>query len=248
MKTSRAREEKSRKKMILSGAIIILATLCISLNSFPMTVEGADEAQDDQPRKGLVVSSELELTSIKQALSDLALVHVKIANAYADHQNFKEAVPWANKAARLDPTSLEALLISGIANFRMRNTAQAMSSFEKIIELDPSNFDAYLHLGIMYSGRDNPSLAIEYLNQAIELAVSSEDLSTAYTYRGLAYSVMQRYEECFSDLDQALSINPDNWLAELVQGKAIDSMNENMNSVPDQEGDQESETGVAFGA
>jgi superkiller protein 3 len=123
-----------------------------------------------------------------------------------------------------------------------------MSSFEKIIELDPSNFDAYLHLGIMYSGRDNPSLAIEYLNQAIELAVSSEDVSTAYTYRGLAYSVMQRYEECFSDLDQALSINPDNWLAELVQGKAIDSMNKHMNSAPDQVGDQGSGAGLALGS
>ncbi len=234
--------------MILSGAIIILATLCISLNSFPMTVEGADEAQDDQLQAGLMVRFELELTATKQVLSDLALVHLKVANAYADHQNFKEAVPWANRAARLDPTSLEALLISGIANFRMRNTAQAMSSFEKIIELDPSNFDAYYYLGRMHSGGKQTDLAIEYLNQAIELAVSSEDLSTAYTYRALVYSATQRYEECFSDLDHAESIDPDNWMVELVRGKAIDSMKNYTNSASDQGGDQGSETGIALGS
>jgi tetratricopeptide (TPR) repeat protein len=248
MKTSRAREEKSRKKMIISGAVAILATLCISLNIVPMAAEGADEAQDDQPQKGLMVRSELELTSIKQVLSDLALAHVQIANAYADHKHFKEAIPWASKAVRLDPTLLEAHLTSGIVNFRMRNTAQAITAFEKTIELDPSNFDAYFYLGRMHSGGKQTDLAVEYLTQAIELAVSSEELSTAYTYRGLAYSVMQRYEECFSDLDKALSIDPDNWLVELVRGKAVDSMNKYMNSAPDQSEDQGSGIGEGFGS
>jgi tetratricopeptide (TPR) repeat protein len=246
MKTSRVREENSRKKLVISRAVVILAALCITLTSVPLIAEGTEETQGDQPNKGLTVSFKLELTSIKQVLSDLALVHVKIANAYVDHQNFKEAIPWANMAVRLDPTSLEANLISGIVSFRIRSTAQAIATFEKCIELDPSNFDAYFYLGRMYSGRDEPSLAVEYLTQAIERAVSSEDLSMAYSYRGLAYSVMQRYEECFSDLDQAQSIDPDNWMVELVRGTAIDSMNKHMNSASDHGGDLGFGTGVAF--
>jgi tetratricopeptide (TPR) repeat protein len=246
MKTSTVRENHSRKNVILKGFVAILAILCITLNSIPLTAEGADEALDDQPHKGLTVNFELELTSIKQVLSDLALVHVKIANAYADHKNFSEAIPWANMAVRLDPASLEANLILGIVSFRIRNTAQAISSFEKIIELDPSNFDAHFYLGRMYSGRDKPSLAVEYLTHAIERAVSSEDLSMAYSYRGLAYSVMQRYEECFSDLDQAQSIDSDNWMVELVRGTAIDSMNKHMNPASDHLGDQGFGRGVSF--
>lgn len=246
MKTSKVGKENSRKKVIISGAVVILATLCITLNSFPMTAEGADNTQDDQLQTGLMVHFELELTSTKQVMSQLALAYVKIANAYADHEQFKKAIPWANNAVRLDPTLPEAHLTSGIVNFRMRNTAQAIAAFEKTIELDPSNFDAYLFLGIIYSGRNDPSLGVEYLTQALEVAVSSEDLSTAYTYRGLAYSVMQRYEECFSDLDKALSINPDNWLAELVRGKAVDSINKYMNSASDQEGDPGSGIGLGF--
>jgi tetratricopeptide (TPR) repeat protein len=248
MKTSRIREEKSSKKVIISGAIVVLATLCISLNSFPMTVEGADNAQDDQLQTGLAVRFDLELTSTKQVLSELALVHIKIAKAYADHEQFQKAIPWADRASRLDPTSLEAHLTSGIVNFRMRNTAQAIAAFEKSIELDASNFEAYFYLGRMYSGGKETDLAVAHLTQAIELAVSSEDLSTAYTYRALVYSATQRYEECFSDLDQAESIDPDNWMIELVRGKAVDSMDNYMNSASDQGGDQGSGIGLALGS
>jgi tetratricopeptide (TPR) repeat protein len=248
MKTSRAREGNSSKKMIISGAVAILATLCITLNSLPMTAEGSADVQDDQHQSGLKVHLKLELTKTKQVLSQLALAYVKIANAYSDHAQYELGIPWANKALRLDPTLPEAHLISGWLNQRVRNMGTAIAAYEKTIELDPSNFDAHLYLGVLYIGRSDPSLGIDYLNQALQVAPTPEDRSIAYTHRGHAYSVMERYEEAFADLDTALSIDPDNCLAVWIQGVVSEVVAERENPVSNQEADPGMGQGIGFGS
>jgi tetratricopeptide (TPR) repeat protein len=140
----------------------------------------------------------------------LSSIYVKIAEIHADLYQYEKGLPWANEAIRMDPDSPDAHFISGYLRFKLLLTESAVAAFERTIELEPTNFEAYDYLGIIYRGTGDPERGIVYFNKAMAVADTAEELSTAYADRGLAYGVLQRYDESFSDLDMALIINPDN--------------------------------------
>lgn len=89
---------------------------------------------------------------------------------------------------RMDPGLPEAHLLSGYLNFKLLHMDEAIAGFEKTIELDPLNFDAHLYLGSIYNGNANPSLGVEYLTRAMEIAKTPEEISNAFTHRGLSHA------------------------------------------------------------
>ena len=155
---------------------------------------------------------------LTQLAKDWAKAQVEIAQDFCDKGLYKEGIPWASDALRLDPGLPEAHLIWGYINFKMLNTEVAMDAFKRTIDLDPSNFNAHLYLGVIYNGKNDPDTAIEYLTRSIHIARCPEDISMAYTHRGLSYALMLRYDESFADLEDALYLDPDNGWAILVRG------------------------------
>ncbi len=186
--------------------------------SMPNSDVSSNDVEADPSRTEVNLPTDLELNPLDQIDTSRALALVDIAQYLADMNFYEEGIPWADDAIRLDPGLPEAHLVSGILNFNLRNRNEAIAAFERTIELDPLNFKAHLYLGIIYSGNKNPSLAVEYFSKAIKIANSPEEISTAFTHRALAFALMERYEECFADLDDALFLNPENGLAILVRG------------------------------
>jgi tetratricopeptide (TPR) repeat protein len=219
MKTSKVRKETTRKRLTLS-AVAIISTLCITMNALPKSAESAALSEkDDSPEIVVEVTDQVnQETMVEQNNTELARGYVRAAQAFANLYQYKEGLPWAEEAIRLDPELSEAHLIYGYLNFKLVNSKVAISSFEKTLELEPTSFEAYLYLGIIYRGTGDPDLGIEYFNQAMEVAATDEDLSTAYAERGLAYGNLDRYEKSYADFETALSVNPDNGWAIFFRG------------------------------
>jgi tetratricopeptide (TPR) repeat protein len=265
MVSSSVRRENLMNKRMISGSLAIIASIIFSLFVFAIAVEGStvntnqqypqnkaeaasDKVQLEQYLVGVMTGPKHVYESYKEVSSQLAREYTKVARAYSDHAQYERGIPWANKALRMDPSSPEAHLVSGWLNQRVRKMDEAFAAYEKTIELDPSNFEAHLYLGIMYIGRGNHSLGIDYANQAMELAQSLEEISIAYTHRGHGYAGLAQYEQAFSDLDRALSLDANNFLAIWIRGIVAEVVAESDNPVSDQEGDLGIEEGLSFGS
>ncbi len=204
-----------------------------SVGMMPILV--ADYANLDlhEYRPGMMFGPEIDIDSVKQIVSDLALAQANIAKSFHDQDRLKEGVPWAEEALRLDPYLPEANLVSGFLNFRLRNTYDAIDDFKRVIQLDPSNFDAYLYLGVIYNGRENPAQSIRYLNQALELSSTLEEGSLVLTHRAVAYSMIWRYDECFEDLDMAEALDPDNGWVDIARAAVKQAISMRQGLIPD---------------
>jgi tetratricopeptide (TPR) repeat protein len=202
------------------SAVAIISTLCITMNALPKSAESAAiHEKDDSPEIVVEVTDQVKQeTVVEQNDTELARGYVRAAQAFANLYQYKEGLPWAEEAIRLDPELSEAHLIYGYLNFKLVNSEVAISAFEKTLELEPTSFEAYLYLGIIYRGTGDPDLGIEYFNQAMGVAATDQDLSTAYAERGLAYGNLDRFEESYTDFETALSVNPDNGWAVFFRG------------------------------
>jgi tetratricopeptide (TPR) repeat protein len=249
MKTSKVRKETSVKRMTLS-AVAIISTLCITMNALPKSAESAAiSKKNDSPEIVVEVTDQVnQATVVEQNDTELAQGYVRVAQAYTKHFLYSEGLPWAEEAIRLDPELSEAHLIYGYLNFKLVNSKEAISAFERTLELEPTNFEAYLYLGIIYRGAGDPDLGIEYFNQSMEVAATDEDLSTAYAERGLAYGNLDCYEESYTDFETALSVNPDNGWAIFFQGIVSEKEAEQGNAEPIQGESMEAGAGLEFGS
>lgn len=183
-------------------------------------------------RPGLMFGAEIELDSVEQLASDLALAQANIAKSLHDRDFLKEGLPWAEDAVQSDPTLPEAHLVSGYLNFRLRNTYQAIDNFKTVLQLDPANFDAYLYLGVIYNGREKPDQSIRYLNQALDLSSTLEERSLVLTHRAIAYSMLWRYDECFQDLRMAELLDPENGWVQIARASVREAISLRQGLIP----------------
>jgi tetratricopeptide (TPR) repeat protein len=249
MKTSKVRKEETRKRMTLS-AVAIISTLCITMNTLPKSAESAAISEKEgSPEIVVEVTDQVnQATVVEQNDTELAQGYIRAAQAYAKHYLYREGLPWAEEAIRLDPELSEAHLIYAYLNFKLVNSKAAISAFERTLELEPTSFEAYLYLGTIYRGAGDPDLGIEYFNQAMGVAATDEDLSTAYAERGLAYGNLDRYEESYADFETALSVNPDNGWAIFFRGIVSEKEAEQGNVESVQGESLEAGAGLGFGS
>jgi len=200
------------------------------------TTQSRGIERPDSPEINLMNPVDPETDLIDHVARSRALGLVKIAQDLCDENLYREGKPWADDALTMAPELAEAHLISGYINFKLLDTDEAIAAFERTIELDSSNFDAHLYLGIIYNGNQNPSLALEYLTHAIQLADCPKDISTAYAHRALSYALIQRYDECFNDFDNALYLDPDNGWAIFFRGIVLEELAERERAASEAEG------------
>lgn len=179
---------------------------------------------DDLALMGVSFDPDAEMAFVSETISNLALAHAANAIALGEQSRQKEGMRMAEEALRLDSSLAYVQFVWGFLNQRERNLYVAIEAFENAIKADPVMFEPYLFLGIVHSGRENSFLAIDYLTQAIEIGTDPADISMAYTHRGLTYATLKRYEECFADLEAALSLDPSNDLAVWVKGVVSDQI------------------------
>jgi tetratricopeptide (TPR) repeat protein len=188
----------------------------------PSSAEPLSEMELD--RAALRASSEVDITYAQEFARNRALASFKklFPQLIKDLTEpgwigkeflWEEAIPRVNEMIEDDPENPEFHLLSGFINFQLNYNEDAIAAFKKTIELDPRNFEAHFYLGIIYY--ELPK-AINYLTQSIELATNPYQISDAFARRALSHCVQELYDECFSDIENALYLAPNNAFAILA--------------------------------
>jgi tetratricopeptide (TPR) repeat protein/tRNA A-37 threonylcarbamoyl transferase component Bud32 len=100
---------------------------------------------------------------------------------------------------------------------RIDDLQQAIHFYRLAVEQDPKHFWAHFQLGRCYMSTGKLSEAVEALGTCIALR---PDAPWGYSARGMALSLMQRFDEAHTDLDRAVQIDPDFRPAVLNNGVA----------------------------
>jgi len=91
--------------------------------------------------------------------------HLKIAKLFLCLKDYPHSFGEINIALRHNPHNAEGYFLKGMVYKDMKDTAQAMSSFETSRQEDPDYRDAIIQLGLLYSAKNNP-IALKYFDDA----------------------------------------------------------------------------------
>ncbi len=102
-------------------------------------------------------------------LTGEALYQFRLGQGLIDSQNPLEALTALNRAVKLAPTDIHALLYRAIALLQTANPDDARDAFIDLTKLAPNNAVVYAFLAVAELGRQRYDLAIEAANKAIAL-------------------------------------------------------------------------------
>lgn len=111
----------------------------------------------------------------------------------------------------MNPRSIESRFHLGLLYARLKDYAQAVDAYQKVIELEPSFAEAYFNLGYVYAMQNEYAKAEAMYTHVVELAPMY--LDEAYYNLAMVQEKAGKMEECMLNLDQAVTVNPDNVLA-----------------------------------
>jgi cytochrome c-type biogenesis protein CcmH/NrfG len=99
----------------------------------------------------------INIDSTIQALEDQAAqspqdpnAALRLANFFFDHQRFQDAVPWYEKALKLDPKNSDARTDLGTVYFNLGQPQKALEEYKKSLEADPRHEPTIYNMIIVY--------------------------------------------------------------------------------------------------
>jgi len=116
------------------------------------------------------------------------------------------AVLFGEEEAKKAAGSVQPHIMRGLEYKLSCSFNAAITEFSRAIELDSKNEDAYAFRGGTYGNLGEWGKAIADYTHAITL--SQRDAN--YVSRGIAYFMLEKFNESRSDLETALRLNPDN--------------------------------------
>lgn len=126
-------------------------------------------------------------------------------NANLQKKNFKEALNNYTQALKENPSSIQAMCGSALANNGLGNLSEALSLAESALKLAPQSDIANVTKGeILVSNKDYAG-AIALFNKATELNKSNFQ---AYIGKSKAYNLLGDVKEAYKVLDNAISDFP----------------------------------------
>ncbi len=116
------------------------------------------------------------------------------------------------KAVEVDPGNLQGHFQLGLAHVRLKDYPKAVASYQEVARLDPGFPDAFFNLGYVYAVTKEYPQAEEMYERVVELAPSY--LDEALFNLAIIQEKQGKWEPCITNLERALSINPENKLAD----------------------------------
>lgn len=118
---------------------------------------------------------------------------------------FEEAIQSLNRAIESDPTSPLAYNVRGVTRAMLGQFVEAQSDFEQAIRFKKDFADAYANLGLVRIAQGDLLAGAESLTNAIDL---SPAFALAHNGRGVAFSLMQLWDEAEADFKKATELAP----------------------------------------
>lgn len=120
--------------------------------------------------------------------------------------DYETSLSYFRKAIQIDPSYLQARLISAAVLLKKARSDEAISEIEKVIEVDPNNALAHNVLGSAYLSKGMYQEGMKELSRAIAL---DPKITDAYVKKGVLHLRMGMDREAESDLQAAVKVSPE---------------------------------------
>ncbi len=129
-----------------------------------------------------------------------------IGSVLADRGDYAGALPYYEKATRINPAFAQARSNLGIALFQLGRVEEAIKCYREALRLSPGYSDAYYNLGVALFSLGHTREAIS----AYENALRSNALNVKASYNlAIALATAGRTREAFDRYSETLKIEPD---------------------------------------
>jgi len=171
----------------------------------------------------------------EKLLTEVPGMEEKIAIPYAEAllgqaENLRktdtpQAIVLFEKSIHFDPESEQAHFQLGTLFMDQKDYARAIESYENVIELNPEFADTFFNLGFIHAVSKDYARAEGMYSRVVELA--PDYLDEALFNLALTQNKQGKKDECIANLEQAVSINPENELAQNYLKKMQEISGEN---------------------
>ncbi len=164
-----------------------------------------------------------EFTILSRLLPDVAEVHSNLGVAYYFHKQRREALAAFEKALRLKPDLVSALIFSGIANYDLSKPVPATKLLERAVELSPADPLAQTWLAHSYAAQSRYREAVEHFLAASERSPNDVDIwyGLGQAYMELGRQEVERLTEIAPKGARIIQLAGDLWLLRAEPGKAL---------------------------
>jgi tetratricopeptide (TPR) repeat protein len=119
-------------------------------------------------------------------------------------KEFTEGIRLADRAIKLDSSSLPAWTVRGNCQRSIRQFESALASYKKANQIQPA-VESYFNEGLIFVETNKPSEAIDSFTQAIKLA---PDVARLRVTRGDTFNSLGKMQEAVADYKVALTLTP----------------------------------------
>lgn len=193
------------------------------------------EAAQQAQRAGDFATAIREFTVLSRLLPEVAEVHSNLGVAYYFNKQRREALAAFEKALKLKPDLVAALIFSGIANYELSRLAQATKLLERAVELSPNDPLAQTWLAHSYAAQARYREAADHFLIASERAPNDVDVwyGLGRVYLELGRQEVKRLNETAPDGARILQLAGDMWLLRGERGHALALYQEALKRRPD---------------
>jgi len=159
---------------------------------------------------------------------DHPLVRAIRAQALLGSGAGEEALEEAERAVELDPSSVRAHILLGLAAWRTERLTRAQESFQRAVKLSGRKPGVLVDYAWFMASARGPRLAVLAAQDAVDADNGS---STAWAALGLAQFRLRRRQEAEASLKRALQLDPNDPYAQLVMAKLLQDQRQDTKAV-----------------
>jgi tetratricopeptide (TPR) repeat protein len=219
-------EESAQQQATAAGPLVELARVAQAERDLRGALGYLAHARELEPQNAAVqfffgmVCVELDLhqdayTSLKKAVElnpDNAYYNYALGAVCSGRENPREAVPYFEKYRALRPEDPRGTLALGATYYYSHDLEAARAEFVKIAGKPATAAGANYFLGRIADDLGEWPLAVALLNRAIQ---SQPRYADAYAVLGAVYLNQKDFPQSNRALEQAIKLDPDNYLANL---------------------------------
>jgi tetratricopeptide (TPR) repeat protein len=121
-------------------------------------------------------------------------------------QKLQEALPFFNKAIKLNPRHYNAYTQAGLVFVKLQNKTDALVCLKAAVKLKKDNAIAYSSLGNLYKNVvGKPDSALFYFKKLV--TIKADTTSEACYNIGWCYNAIQKYDSAIICLKKAIQLN-----------------------------------------
>lgn len=125
-------------------------------------------------------------------------------------KKYDEAITEFKKALELNPNHYDAHYHLGISYYATGSLDESIKELKKAIDINPKEPRAHYNIAFAYVAKEQVNVAISEYQKTIELYREKKDKKEAegYLYLGVAYSLIEKYDDAIVACKKSLEINP----------------------------------------